>query len=256
MIMNRQIKKDEAVDSLYGQFNTFDSLKVSEKTYIHHHVGHDTGGIFPHYILPFITIARNWFNHPNNARWRRTIHDFAYGYLLPACKANPFMIIPVGYFENQGLLNFCGPWHGFNATLAFGAKLAMEIGGLLGDDEFTSIAVANIQWICGLNSGIKKSMLDSCVFWDEDIPDDKYESYSQILGMGKRAVGGWTKMKGTIPNGFCVNPQFEFKIEPTLKNDAPIRYTDEDWIPHSGGYISAVSAMSSSHLFRKLLCDD
>lgn len=249
-IMARQIPESEAEDGLYGHFYLFDSLKISEKTWCHHHVGHDTGGILPNYLIPFFEMYDIWYNHKDSKLWEKMIVDFATGYFIPACQKNPFHLLPIGYYKNEGWLNFCGPWHGFNATIGFSAKLALELRSFVEDDTLIDIAVSAVQWICGANAGLTSDSFDSCVFWKEEIPQEEALSYSQIVGIGTRSVRCWTDIVGTIPNGFCVNPQFQFKVKPSASNDEPIRYTDEDWIPHSAGFISALIALNGRHFWR------
>ena len=245
-VMARQVKKENAQGGLYGHFYTFGSCDFTEKANIHHHVGHDTGGTFPFYILPFMNILTRWYDHIYAGKWKETINDFAYGFFLPACRSNPFYLLPEGYFNGEGLLNFCGPWHGMNTSIAFGASLALQLFKFTGDKAFRSIATGNIQWIAGLNSGIHSESFESCYVWKEDIPEGIVLPFSQIYGFGKRFTGNWSGIKGTIPNGFANCSQFKFDVEPKLRNDIPLRYTDEDWIPHSAGWISCISHLLES----------
>jgi hypothetical protein len=241
-IMNRQLKKENKEGDFYGHFYSFDNCNFTEKANTHHHIGHDTGSTFPHFIIPFIEIITRWYDHPDADLWRKTVEDFAYGYFLPACNQNPFYLLPEGYFKDQGLLNFCGPWHGINTSIAFAATLAIKLEEFTGDSRFRQIAVGNIQWIAGLNSGITgDSFENSCFVWNEDIESGKAEPYSQIYGIGRQYVECWTGVEGTITNGFSTNPQFKLVVEPTIENDRANLYTDEGWIPHAAGWISALS---------------
>ncbi|ANE45748.1 hypothetical protein SY83_04920 [Paenibacillus swuensis] len=240
-VMERQITPDCAEGGLYGHFRTFTSASFTEKTFIHHHVGHDTGGVFPLYITPFLDISVKWYYHTDAALWKETIRRFAYGYFLPACKQNPFHILPMGYFHGEGLLNFAGPWHGFNVSLAFAATLAVRLEMNLGDVRFREIAVGNVQWIAGLNAGLTSESFGSCVRWKDDIEPGLAVPYSQIYGVGRRYTGVWADIKGSIPNGFSVNPQFRLEVKPSQATDGPHQFTDEDWIPHGAGWVSAVT---------------
>ena len=250
-VLKRQVSKEKSEDGLYGHFYTFDSCDFTEKANTHHHFGYDTGGTFPHYIMPLLKMVCFWGKNPNIEKWRKAINDFAYGYFLPACSANPFYLIPEGYFKGEGLLNFCGPWHGINTTIAFASSLACVLEGFIGDRKFREIAVGGLQWIAGLNAGITTKSFGGCKVWREDVDEGKAVPYSQIYGVGTRYTGNWTDIRGTIPNGFDVNPQFELVVAPTLENDEPLLYTDEDWIPHSAGYISALA-----HLRRQKVLGD
>ena len=250
-VMTRQISEEQSENDLYGHFKTFASCNFAEKANTHHHIGHDTGATFPHYVIPFMLMCDRWYDHPDVELWRKTVKDFAYGYFLPACEENPFYLLPVGYFKQEGLLEFCGPWHGINTTIGFAASLAVELEQFTGDGDFRKIAVGNTQWIAGLNAGITRESLKGCVVWKDDIEKGVARPYSQICGIGNNSVGCWTGIKGTIPNGFNVNPQFQLTVEPTVENDGPRLYTDEGWIPHAGGWVSALTKIRNAKYFEK-----
>lgn len=256
-VMARQVRKDRAEGgaegpSLWGHFYTFDSTDITEKSNTHHHFGHDTGCTWPHYVAPLMEMAR-WFNdHPDRSRWISCVRDFATGYLIPACEANPFGLLPIGYFPGEGLLSFCGPWHGFNTTIGFAAALAAQCEGAVDAElrpRLRRIVVGNLQWIAGLNAGITSRSFEGCLAWKESIPEGLAVPYSQISGVGRRWTGNWTGIRGTIPNGFCVNPQFQLVVPPTKENDEPLRYTDEDWIPHAAGYLGGLVALRVKRRF-------
>lgn len=240
-IMARQVSEAQKEGEFYGHFYTFDGSGFTEKANTHHHVGHDTGSTFPHYVAPFMEMASRWYDHPDAPRWRQTVRDFAYGYFLPACSQNPFYLLPEGYFTGQGLLTFCGPWHGINTSIAYGAALSAQFDMFFADRRFRDITVGNLQWIAGLNAGITRESLAGCLLWKEEIAPALAVPYSQIHAIGRRSVGCWSGIPGTIVNGFDTNPQFQLVVEPTVENDGPFLYTDEDWIPHAGGWISALS---------------
>jgi hypothetical protein len=248
-IMKRQIPESEAEDGIFGHFYMYDSLKVSEKAWCHHGIGYDTGGVIPAYILPFIEICGLWQTDVRYPEWIRMIKVFTEDYFIPACERNPFGLLPFGYYKGEGWLNFCGPWHGFNAMIAFTARLALELWKIVPSDRLRRIATQNIQWICGANAGVTDLSFDTTLFWKPEIAPDRYECFSQIAGIGTRSVGCWTCIKGTIPNGFSVNSQFRFDVENKAANDSPVRYTDEDWIPHSAGFVSALAFLNMEHFY-------
>jgi hypothetical protein len=249
-VMARQVPRECAEDGLYGHFYTFSDGAFTEKANTHHHVGHDAGSTFPHYLIPFIDMGRRWYDDPEAALWRQTLENFAYGYFLPACSANPFYLLPEGCFGGEGLLWFCGPWHGINSSYGFAAGMAAEFEMAFGDARFRQIATGNLQWIAGLHAGITAESLEGCLKWKGEIPPDQALSYSQISGVGKRCAGGWNGIAGTICNGFAVNPQFQFTIPPTAANDGPRLFTDEDWIPHAAGWISGLARMRQRRFFK------
>lgn len=111
------------------------------------------------------------------------------------------------------------------------------------DDRFRGIATGNLQWLAGLNAGVSRESFAACQFWREDIPDGEVRSYSQFHGIGMQWAHSWSKIPGSVPNGFDTNLQFQLKVEPTRANDAPCYYTDEDWIPHAGGFLSGLAQL-------------
>uniref|UniRef100_A0A7C4PME7 Uncharacterized protein n=1 Tax=Anaerolinea thermolimosa TaxID=229919 RepID=A0A7C4PME7_9CHLR len=249
-IISRQVPEEQAEGGLYGHFYLFPGCGFTEKANTHHHVGHDTGSTFPHYLTGLIEMARLLYDHPEAQQWREAVRKFAYGYFLPACRSNPFFLLPEGYFLGEGLLTFCGPWHGINTSIGFAAALAAQLESFLGDSAFREVAVGNLQWIAGLHAGITRESLAGCQFWHEDIPEGQALPYSQIYGVGERWVGNWTGIPGTIPNGFSTNPQFQLVVPPTRENDGPWLYTDEDWIPHAAGWISALTHLRQVRVYR------
>lgn len=228
LVMARQVEIEKPEGRFYGHFRAFKSADITEKAWEHHHMGFDAGATFPHYLIPMIQMTRLMSDHPDAKLWDKTIRRFAYGYFLPACRSNPFSLLPMGYFEGEGLLEFSGLWHGMNGAYGSAAALALELHQFTNDVHFLNIATANLQWIAGLNSGIEK--------------DFKYVSKSMIYGIGDEYIGSWTKIPGTICNGFESYKQFEFK-KATAEDDGPWVFTDEGWITHSGGWLSAISRL-------------
>jgi hypothetical protein len=143
-------------------------------------------------------------------------------------------------FMTGDLLSFGGPWHGFNVCYGYAAALAIQLEEFLGDRSFREIAVGNLQWIAGLNAGLTNESFVGCVLWHEQIEPGKAVPYSHINGIGRNAVKTWTPIRGSIGNGLCTNRQFHMEVEPTVQNDVPCRYSDEDWIPHAGGWVSGL----------------
>ena len=220
-IMERQVTASEAEDGLYGHFFAFSDRAYTEKANVHHHIGHDTGGVFPFYIVPFMELIKAEYDHPDASKWKQTVMDFANGFFLPACKSNPFYIMPEGYFAGEGLLNFCGPWHGMNVTICFAATLTVKLEKFTGNSEFGEIADGCIQWIAGLNVGVTKGSFESTLKYKMELDEDAAVPVSQIYGIGKRYAKCWTDIEGTVMNGFSANPQFKLEVAPTLENDYP-----------------------------------
>jgi hypothetical protein len=251
-VMARQVPEAAAEDGLWGHFYTFPDKVYTEKANVHHHVGHDTGATFPHYLTPLIEMSNRWSGDPDAHAWRETVQRFAQGYFIPACTRNPFNLLPVGVWPGEGLLTFCGPWHGINTSITYAASLAAQMWMFTGDDRLRDIIAGNLQWIAGLHAGLTREAFGGCVIWKmpADFPEGVALPYSQIIGIGRRSVEGWTDIRGTIPNGFDVNPQFTLTVRPTRANDRPRLWTDEDWIPHSGGWLSALARLREVRFFK------
>lgn len=230
LIMKRQVEIDKPEGRFYGHFKAFKSVDFTEKAWEHHHMGFDAGSTFPHYLIPMIQMTKLLSDHPDALLWDKTIRRFAYGYFLPACMSNPFSLLPMGYFRGEGLLEFSGLWHGMNGAYGSAAALALELYQYTDDQQFKSIATSNLQWIAGLNAGIEEG--------------NKYVSKSMIYGIGDEYIGSWTKIPGTICNGFESYKQFQF-TKPRADDDGPWVFTDEGWITHSGGWLSALSRLSN-----------
>jgi hypothetical protein len=243
--LTRQVPQSAAEDGLHGHFRTFEDAAFTEKAFTHHHVGHDTSLMFGGYVSALIELGRQLPDHADAPRWRQAVRDFAYGYFLPACRRNPFLLLPSGVFGSEGLLTFAGPWHGFNVCYGYAAALAMQFEQAFGDRAFREIAVGNLQWIAGLNSGLTRASFEGSVMWRDGLPpgtaDDAAIAHSMIEGIGRRSVRTWSRIPGAIGSGFCTNRQFQLEVAPTRENDGPWRYSDEDWVPHAGGWCSGLA---------------
>lgn len=247
-VLRRQISRADAEGGLYGHFRTFEGSPFSEKAWVHHidqgKLGMDAGGHFPHYLIPLLRMREAWPDHPDAAEWTRALRDFAYSYFLPACRANPFLLLPLGYFEGHGLLWFSGLWHGMNGAYALAAVLAREFEALFGDPAFGEIAAGNLQWIAGLNAGLTAESLHASHMFSMAVEPGVAAPVSMILGLGGTSAGSWLNVRGSICNGFSTGDQFVFDVEPGEATDAPDAFTDEDWITHSGAWLGALARLA------------
>lgn len=251
-IMKRQIPKEEAKSGYYGNFYEFDSMKHAETSWTQGiapsengvEFGADIGGIYPNYLVPFIEMIKMFPDHEDAAKWKESLNNFTYGYLIPACEANPFYLVPQGIFDNEGPVWFCGTFHGTNSIYGYTAALAFELADFLNEPGLKKIAYGNIQWIAGLNAGITRENVKlGCVVFSTDIPEGVALPSSMICHIGKRWAGTWFQTRGVICNGFSTGTQFVFDNEPKKENDGPFSLTDEDWIPHSAGWLTGLMRM-------------
>ncbi|MBN1436532.1 MAG: glycoside hydrolase family 9 protein [Sedimentisphaerales bacterium] len=244
MVMERQVPQSAAEGPFYGHFYTYSDFsmfggsKFTEKANIHCGAWskdgriYNKGGHYPHYLVPFLEMLRLWPSHNEAVRWKQTLYDFAYGYLLPACKKSPFYILPAGYYCGQGLTYFGSWYHAHNNIYAFAAILALEFANIFDDSQFVDIAVGNLQWIAGLNCG----QADNCA----------YVPISMIKGIGHRYYSdkGWNgEIKGAICNGFSASPQFTI-CPITMAEDKPMYLDNEAYIAHSLPYLAALARLS------------
>ena len=247
-IIRRQFSKAKPENGFYGHFKEFDSLPHSQNLWVHaiggKQYGADAGGLFPNYLQPLIYMLQEWPEHKEAKRWKQALKDYAYGFLIPSCKLNPFYLVPNGIFGDEGPVWFAGPFHGMNAIYGYTAALAAQMSLLFNEPLLKEIAVGNLQWIAGLNAGVTKESLLGSVIYSEDIPEGIALPSSMICDIGNRTAGTWFKTRGVVCNGFSDGEQFKMDISPTKENDGPFSFTDEDWIPHSAGFLTGVMQLN------------
>jgi hypothetical protein len=244
-VYQRQIEKNNPESGYYGHFREYDSLPHTEKAWCHgivnNNFGADLGGFFPNYIMPVIEMLKMWPDHRESGKWENVLKNFAYGYLIPVCEKNPFKIIPLGIFGEEGPIWFCGTFHGTNAIYGFTAALALELSEIFNEPRLKEIAYGNMQWLAGLNAGLtRKNMEQGCVVFSTDVPEKLALPSSMICHIGHRWAGTWFQTRGVICNGFSTGQQFVYDVKPLKKNDGPFSLTDEDWIPHSAAWLTGL----------------
>jgi hypothetical protein len=248
-IAGRQVRESEKMDGLWGHFFSFSDRTITEKAWTHNleggNFGCEVGATYPFFVLPLIELCREWPDHPDAKIWKNTVANFAYGFFLPTCRRNPFFLLPLGVYGKEGLLWFAGLWHGMNAVYGLAAAMALEFEKFFQDKSFHEIAVGNLQWIAGLNSGVTRESMapDFAVITSMDIPEGTALPVSMICGVGKRWTGTWLNTRGVICNGFSTGKQFKFDVDPKKENDGPFAFTDEEWIVHPAGWLSGLSRL-------------
>jgi hypothetical protein len=248
-VIDRQIPKEKAESGFYGHFYEFESMSHSEPSWIHGIVpspsgaqfGADLGGFYPNYLMPLIELLNQFPEHDDAAMWKKALTDFTYGYLIPGCESNPFLLVPQGIFGEEGPIWFCGTFHGTNAVYGYTAALALELAEVLEEPKLKNIAYGNLQWLAGLNSGITaENIKQGCVVYSTDLPEGAALPASMICHIGNRWTGTWFQTRGVICNGFSTGKQFVYDTKPVKENDGPFSLTDEDWIPHSAGWLTGL----------------
>jgi hypothetical protein len=253
-ITERQIPKEKAMSGFYGHFYEFAGMEHAEPSWTHGIVpgargsqfGTDMGGIYPNYLVPLIELMKLFPEHQDSKKWEKTLTDFTYGYLIPACEANPFKLVPQFINKDEGAIWFCGTFHGTNAIYGYTAALALELQNIFDEPKLREIAYGNLQWLAGLNTGITKQNLKTgCVVFSQDLPEGVALPASMICHIGKRWAGTWFQTRGVICNGFSTGEQFKYDTEPKKENDGPFSLTDEDWIPHSAAWLTGLVRLFS-----------
>ncbi|HKJ80192.1 MAG TPA: hypothetical protein VKA10_11685, partial [Prolixibacteraceae bacterium] len=248
-VVERQIPKEKAMNGFYGHFHEFKSMEHAEPSWTHGIVpsedgsqfGTDMGGVYPNYLMPIIELLQLFPKHGDADKWKQTLTDFTYGYLIPGCEANPFYLVPQLINQNEGAIWFCGTFHGTNTIYGYTAALALELQKVLNEPKLKDIAYGNLQWLAGLNSGITKENLEKgCVIFSADVPEGAALPASMICHIGNRWAGTWFQTRGVICNGFTTGEQFKYDTPPVKENDGPFSLTDEDWIPHSAGWLTGL----------------
>lgn len=232
-----------------GQFATFAGWLRPEPAWTHflakESVGNDVGATVPHWLVPLMRFVEWWPDNPLATEARAAVERFAYGYFLPACRSNPFLILPLGEFPGEGLIWFAGLWHGMNSTYGWAAVLALEFESFFNDPAFRSVAEGNLQWIAGLNSGIYPGVETGCELSTPQTEPGRFLPVSMIYGIGRRFFGSWKTIRGSIGSGFCTGRSFRFDVPPRKAFDAPTSFADEDWITFNGAWLSAIARMQS-----------
>jgi hypothetical protein len=251
--LDRQVTASAAPahDGLHGHFTLFATGPLTEKTWTHGFdpagYGFNCGRTDGHNLIPLVALLARHPGHPDAPRWRSALHAYAYGYFLPACRANPFLLAPLGHYPGQGLIWFGGLWHGGTALYGQAAALALEFARLFPDDTdaFHAIATGNLQWIAGLNAGLtRESLTPASHMWSAEIPPGVALPASLINGIGQRTAGTWLNLRGCICNGFATGDQFVWDVPATRAADGPHAFTDEDWITHAGAWLSATARLA------------
>ncbi|BDD01933.1 hypothetical protein [Persicobacter psychrovividus] len=241
-LRDRQLKAENAVQGIYGVFKEFDSTDHLESMWVHsildHVYGVDSGGLIPPRILDLLQIVNGDFSEEDKQLAEEIIHDFAYGFLIPAARQNPFSLLPNTVKLNGDCVWFAGPFHGMNSIYGYLAETCFALSKHYREEEFEQIAYGNLQWIAGLNSGLTQEAQDvGCVVCSANQPRNTAIPVGMICGIGNRTFGTWFQSRGVITSGFSVGAPFVLDVMATKENDRPQSFTDEEWIPHSAGWL-------------------
>lgn len=239
-ILARQVQRGESAGGPYGHWFGFDDRAFTTTTWTHHGGGHDQGetGVPP--ALPLALLLAEDPGHPSAGRLREALHAHVEGWLLPGAASSPFAIAPRCW--RDGWVHFGGLWHGMNAAYGLASATADELAAVLGRPELRRIAIGNRQWIAGLNAGLTaESVAIGCEMTIPTTEPGRALPVAMMQNVGRRWVGTWMAIPGSIPNGFSRGRQFRWDVGPDAASDAPDSFSDEDWITHAGGWLMAIA---------------
>lgn len=241
-ILSRRIENEKSnSEMISGCFLPFPGVDQAEVACCHHSVGRDTGGVFPHFVIPLWELSQRYPSNPLSETCRTAVDDFIKGYLKPFASASPFSLLPNTWKHGEGWLFFAGLWHGINASYALMAMQCFYFAEQLDLPWLHELGKAQMDWIAGLNAGLTLESQYGSLMSEQDVASGEAVPVSMIYGVGKRFAGSWRTIRGSICNGFSRGRQFHFDIEPLTLEDRPDSFTDEDWITHSGAWLAALA---------------
>lgn len=244
---------ENPIDGAFGNFYEFegdDEAFMLEWGHSHKFL---MGNIEPCTLRGFIDLIKYKPDDIRVATWYNVIRTYGKHYVKATQELTPFGIYPVSAYKDNrygGIKFFQVITHGATALYGQIAKNIMEIGSFLGDSSYQHIAENNLQFVAGLNPGFPNA-------YDETL----WEGMSLIKGVGKRWFGGEHQLEtipdGSAMNGFSAAPQFvekridEVEDRPAgiLKPDGSF-YFNEDYLPHSHGYVSGAALVEGNSNFR------
>lgn len=229
-----------AIDGCYGMFREFDNSETAFMIDWLQSFGQNLGCIQPTDLEPFMDLIAYDPEGENAARWHNVIHTFAEGYVKNSAKLTALGIYPVGAYAQKdygGVKFFQSISHGANNLYGLMGRNMTILGNYLNDASLQELAQRNTQFVVGLNPGIPNAYEAT-----------KWTPTSFIYGLGKHsfaATSGKAPLGSGI-NGFTAAPQFtEEGIQQNrdlplgiLNKDGSFQF-NEDYLPHSMGYISA-----------------
>lgn len=69
-------------------------------------------------------------------------------------------------------------------------------------------------------------------------------SHCFVYNIGRRFIGCWTTISGSVCNGFGVDDQFHFDTIPTKAGDRPRYLHDEECLTNTCGWLSALTHLT------------
>jgi len=213
-----------------GHFRAWPGEQVRQPGWEHAGWGYDCGAVLPDDVSGIVDLLELFPDSPDAPLWRATLWDYAAGYLIPATAGTPFGIYPVT--ESEGRLRYFGPaWHGFNGMYGQVARIAALLARVFAEPRLERIAHDNLQWIAGVNVGAETAA-------------GVFRGLSWFHEIGETSADAWSGIPGSIGNGFSASAQFALEHLDDLE-DAPRHPTNEDWLVHTGSWLSGLAHVSA-----------
>ncbi len=249
-----------------GCFGTFYEFEGNNQAFFHEFMQGGfwwQGNVEALNLEGFMHLLRLSPANPKAAMWQNAILTYAENYARKATTLNPLGIYPVACYkdpEHGGLKYFQNTLMGSSCLYGFSAKNFLLLGDFLHDSSFQAPALAGVNFIGGLNSGIPNAYEETA--WD---------ARTLIQGVGRSWFGPAGDLaetaRGSVPNGFCAAPQF---WQPTFDNfisyqsDKPRGMINqggglqfnEGWILHSHAYVHAVARLEAAYTLKLETLDD
>jgi len=270
MAAERQFLDWEApIEGTFGNFYEWDGDDAFMLEYNHSH-GWFMGNIEPTNLRGFMDLLRQLPDHPSAARWRNVIVTYAEHFARKSAELSPFGIYPVAVYRDPqygGVKFFQVILHGGTCLYGQIAKNLLEIGDFLGDSSFHALAEANLQFVVGLNPGFPNAYEETA-----------WQPTSLLWGIGRRSFEGSARTThpvsaagtehklgpaGSGYNGFSSFGQFsEHSLADGpdtpkgILNPENKLYFNEDYLPHSHGYVSGIARLETPFTLKVIATDN
>jgi hypothetical protein len=234
LTLRRSYQVTDGTGPYRGDFRAWPGQEARQPAWEHVGWGFGCGAVLPHDLSGLVSLLDLFPDSPDVPIWRASLWDYAAGYLMPTTASTPFGIYPLT--QTDGDLRFFGPaWHGFNGVYGQIARTATQLARVFGAPALERIAHDNLQWVAGVNVGA-------------EVEPGSYRGLSWFHGIGDPSAEAWSGIAGSIGNGFSASPQFRLDhLDDAV--DAPRSTTNEDWLVHTGSWLSGVAHVTApAHL--------
>lgn len=242
-VCERQCLDLSRADDGLGFFHEFENDDQAFVLEFAHNHKFFMGNIEPTNLAALMYLVRVLPSGERTACYLRTLRLYADAYVKHSASLTPLSIYPLTVHsgEHRGVHFFSTTVHGFTCLYGQIAKNLLELAAFLGDESLARLAERNLAFPIGRNPG----------FGDAYVPS-RWDCMSLIKGVGCRSFGGVHSLSvvpdGSAMNGFAshqfeaLRPLSDLKDEPLgIWKEEGVKYFNEDYLPHSHGYVSGVA---------------